>query len=141
MATVQSQINNRDHRMMTFRRKYGTDIYYKGAGQPVVFSHGLPLRRRVRGSGAVSGIAWPSLHCPDRCCRGRSSQPCNGHEFNTLAGDLAELVIPHSDARQIVQIATSALLSSKIVKSATLCGTCTTLKEGVNEELVAFCRP
>ena len=60
---------------------------------------------------------------------------CNGHEFNTLAGDLAELVIPHSDARQIVQIATSALVSSTIVKSATLCGT---LKDGVNEELVAF---
>ena len=54
-------------------------------------------------------------------------------------------LILHGDDDQIVPIADSALLSSKIVKGATLKvykgaphGMCTTLKDQVNEELLAF---
>jgi non-heme chloroperoxidase len=54
-------------------------------------------------------------------------------------------LILHGDDDQIVPIADSALLSSKIVKSAKLVvyagaphGMCTTLKSRVNEELLAF---
>ena len=66
-----------------------------------------------------------------------------------LTGDLKKFDVPtlilHGDDDQIVPIGASALLSSKIVKGATLKifkgaphGMCTTLKDRVNEELLAF---
>jgi non-heme chloroperoxidase len=58
--------------------------------------------------------------------------------------DVPTLIL-HGDADQIVPIAVSAMQSSKIVKGATLKvipgaphGMCTTLKDQVNEELLAF---
>jgi non-heme chloroperoxidase len=58
--------------------------------------------------------------------------------------DVPTLVL-HGDDDQIVPIADSALLSSKIIKNATLKiykgaphGMCTTLKDKVNEDLLAF---
>jgi len=68
-----------------------------------------------------------------------------------LTEDLKRIDVPtlivHGDDDQIVPIAASALISSKIVKNATLKvyegaphGMCTTLKERVNEELLAFIR-
>jgi pimeloyl-ACP methyl ester carboxylesterase len=66
-----------------------------------------------------------------------------------LTGDLKKFDVPtliiHGDDDQIVPIADSALLSSKIVKGATLKvykgaphGLCTTHKNLVNEDLLAF---
>jgi non-heme chloroperoxidase len=66
-----------------------------------------------------------------------------------LTEDLRKIDIPtlvlHGDDDQIVPIADSALLSSKILKNAKLVvwkgaphGMCTTLKDRVNEELLAF---
>ena len=66
-----------------------------------------------------------------------------------LTEDLQKIDVPtlilHGDDDQIVPIADSALLSSKIVKNATLKiypgaphGMCTTLKDRVNEDLLAF---
>jgi non-heme chloroperoxidase len=66
-----------------------------------------------------------------------------------LTQDLKKFDIPtlilHGDDDQIVPIADSALLSSKIVKGATLVvwkgaphGMCTTMKNQVNEELLGF---
>src|ERR1700729_3077256 len=60
--------------------------------------------------------------------------------------DVPTLIL-HGDDDQIVPIAASAMLSSKIVKKAKLVvykgaphGMCTTLKDRVNEELLAFFR-
>jgi non-heme chloroperoxidase len=54
-------------------------------------------------------------------------------------------LILHGDDDQIVPIADSAILSSKLVKSAQLKvykggphGMCTTLKDQINEDLLAF---
>jgi non-heme chloroperoxidase len=54
-------------------------------------------------------------------------------------------LIHHGDADQIVLIGASALLSSKIIKGATLKiypgapnGMCSTLKDQINEDLLAF---
>jgi len=66
-----------------------------------------------------------------------------------LTEDLKKFDVPtlilHGDDDQIVPIVASALLSSKLVKGATLKvykgaphGMCTTLKDQVNEELLAF---
>jgi non-heme chloroperoxidase len=66
-----------------------------------------------------------------------------------LTEDLKKFDVPtlilHGDDDQIVPIAASALLSSKIIKNATLKiykgaphGMCTTLKQQVNEELLGF---
>src|SRR5437016_2752936 len=66
-----------------------------------------------------------------------------------LTEDLKKFDVPtlvlHGDDDQIVPIANSALLSSKLIKNATLkvCkgaphGMCTTLKDRVNEDLLAF---
>jgi non-heme chloroperoxidase len=65
--------------------------------------------------------------------------------------DLKKIDVPalilHGDNDQIVPIADSALLSAKIIKNATLKvykgaphGMCTTLKDRVNEDLLAFCK-
>jgi non-heme chloroperoxidase len=66
-----------------------------------------------------------------------------------MTEDLKKFDVPtlilHGDDDQIVPIADSALLSSKLVKNATLKvypgaphGMCTTLKDKVNEDLLAF---
>jgi non-heme chloroperoxidase len=66
-----------------------------------------------------------------------------------MTEDLKKFDVPtlilHGDDDQIVPIADAALLSSKLVKNATLKvypgaphGMCTTLKEKVNEDLLAF---
>jgi non-heme chloroperoxidase len=66
-----------------------------------------------------------------------------------MTEDLKKIDVPmlilHGDDDQIVPIADSALLSAKLVKNATLKiikgaphGMCTTLKDQVNEELLAF---
>ena len=68
-----------------------------------------------------------------------------------LTEDLKKIDVPtlviHGDDDQIVPIADSALLSSKIIKNAQLKvyqgaphGLCTTLKDRVNEDLLAFIR-
>src|SRR5438876_8599558 len=73
----------------------------------------------------------------------------NAFAETDLPEDLKKIDVPtlvlHGDDDQIVPIADSALLSSKIVKGATLKvyegaphGMCTTLKDRVNEELLAF---
>jgi len=66
-----------------------------------------------------------------------------------LTEDLKKFDVPtlvlHGDDDQIVPIGASALLSSKLIKNATLKiykgaphGMCTTLKQQVNEELLGF---
>jgi non-heme chloroperoxidase len=66
-----------------------------------------------------------------------------------LTEDLKKFDVPtlvlHGDDDQIVPIEASALLSSKLIKKATLRvykgaphGMCTTLKHQVNEDLLAF---
>jgi non-heme chloroperoxidase len=66
-----------------------------------------------------------------------------------FTGDLAKIDVPtlvlHGDDDQIVPIAASALLSSKLIRNATLKvykgaphGMCTTLKDQVNADLLAF---
>jgi non-heme chloroperoxidase len=68
-----------------------------------------------------------------------------------LTDDLKKFDVPalilHGDDDQIVPIGASAMLSSKLVKNATLKvykgaahGMCTTLKDRVNEDLLAFIR-
>ncbi len=58
-----------------------------------------------------------------------------------LSDDGSTLIV-HGDDDQIVPIGASAMLSSKIVKGATLKvyphGMCTTHKDQVNEDLLAF---
>src|ERR1700750_1729335 len=81
--------------MPTITGSDGTDILYKGggAGQPIVFHHGWPL----------SGDDWDNqmmfflghgyrVIAHDRRGHGRSTQTPNGHDMDTYAADVAELV-------------------------------------------------
>lgn len=81
--------------MSTITVKDGTEIYYKdwGTGQPIVFHHGWPL----------SGDDWDTqmmfflqhgyrVIAHDRRGHGRSSQTPDGHDMDTYAADVAELV-------------------------------------------------
>jgi non-heme chloroperoxidase len=81
--------------MRTITTSDGTDIFYKdwGSGQPVVFSHGWPLNAdawddqlMLVASNGFRGIAH------DRRAHGRSSQPWTGHDLDTYADDLAQLI-------------------------------------------------
>jgi pimeloyl-ACP methyl ester carboxylesterase len=123
--------------MSLFTTPDATQIFYNdwGAGQPIIFSHGWPLSAEAF-EDQMFFLASRGFRCiaHDRRGHGRSSQPWNGNDLDTYADDLAP-------------IAASALVSAKIVKSATLKvyqdaphGLCTTLKQRVNEDLLAFIR-
>ncbi|MEA1674711.1 alpha/beta hydrolase [Nitrospirillum sp. BR 11163] len=84
----------------------GTDLYYKdwGHGQPVLFSHGWPL--------SADMWEYQMLHLArngyravafDRRGFGRSSQPWDGYDYDTLADDVARL-IEHLDLRDMVLV-------------------------------------
>jgi non-heme chloroperoxidase len=92
--------------MGTITTSDGTQIFYKdwGEGQPVVFSHGWPLNADawddqllLVASNGFRAIAH------DRRAHGRSSQPWTGHELDTYADDLAQL-IEQLDLRQVVLV-------------------------------------
>jgi non-heme chloroperoxidase len=92
--------------MSSITTKDGTEIFYKdwGSGQPIVFHHGWPL----------SGDDWDTqmlyflgqgyrVIAHDRRGHGRSSQTSKGHEMNTYAADVAELVA-ELDLRDAIHI-------------------------------------
>src|SRR5579863_7110673 len=81
--------------MPTITTKDGIEIFYKdwGSGPAIVFSHGWPL----------SADDWDAqllffLHhgyrviAHDRRGHGRSTQTAEGHDMDTYAADVAELV-------------------------------------------------
>jgi non-heme chloroperoxidase len=73
----------------------GTEIYYKdwGRGRPVVFSHGWPLSADAW-EDQMFFLAGRGYRCVahDRRGHGRSGQPWYGHDMDTYADDLAELL-------------------------------------------------
>jgi non-heme chloroperoxidase len=92
--------------MNTFETKDGTTLFYKdcGEGQPIVFSHGWPL----------SADAWDEqilffasrgyrIIAHDRRGHGRSSQTWHGHDMDTYADDLAQL-IEHLDLKKAILV-------------------------------------
>jgi non-heme chloroperoxidase len=92
--------------MSTFTTTDGTQIFYKdwGTGQPVVFSHGWPLNADAWDDQAMlvaTGGYRAVAH--DRRAHGRSSQPWTGHELDTYADDLAQL-IDQLDLHQVVLV-------------------------------------
>lgn len=92
--------------MPTLTVKDGTEIYYKdwGTGQPLVFHHGWPL----------SSDDWDAqmmfflqqgyrVVAADRRGHGRSTQSTDGHDIDTYAADIAEL-IDHLDLTNAIHI-------------------------------------
>jgi non-heme chloroperoxidase len=84
----------------------GTKLFYKdwGEGQPIVFHHGWPL----------SGDDWDAqmlyfldkgyrVIAHDRRGHGRSTQVSDGHDMDTYASDVAELVA-HLDLRNAIHV-------------------------------------
>jgi non-heme chloroperoxidase len=81
--------------MATITTRDGTEIFYKdwGSGQPVVFSHGWPLNADAWDDQAmlVTDNGYRAV-AHDRRAHGRSSQPSTGHDLDTYADDLAQLL-------------------------------------------------
>jgi non-heme chloroperoxidase len=81
--------------MGTITTNDGTHIFYKdwGSGQPVVFSHGWPLNADAWDDQAmlVAANGYRAI-AHDRRGHGRSSQPWTGHDLDTYADDLAQLL-------------------------------------------------
>jgi non-heme chloroperoxidase len=92
--------------MGTITTADGTQIFYKdwGSGQPVVFSHGWPLNADAWDDQAmlVAGNGYRAV-AHDRRGHGRSSQPWTGHDLDTYADDLAQL-IETLDLREVVLV-------------------------------------
>jgi non-heme chloroperoxidase len=81
--------------MATITTRDGTKIFYKdwGSGQPVLFSHGWPLNADAWDDQAmfVADNGYRAI-AHDRRAHGRSSQPWTGHDLDTYADDLAQLI-------------------------------------------------
>jgi non-heme chloroperoxidase len=92
--------------MGTITTTDGTHIFYKdwGSGQPVVFSHGWPLNADAWDDQAmlVASNGYRAI-AHDRRAHGRSSQPWTGHDMDTYADDLAQL-IDQLDLREVVLV-------------------------------------
>lgn len=73
----------------------GAGLYYKdwGNGQPVVFSHGWPLNSDAF-EDQMFYLASHGYRCiaHDRRGHGRSSQPWTGHDMDTYADDLSQVL-------------------------------------------------
>ena len=83
------------HHGNTVTTRDGTQIYYKdwGSGPVVVFSHGWPLNSDAW-EDQMMFLASNGYRCiaHDRRGHGRSSQPWEGNDYDTFAGDLDTLV-------------------------------------------------
>ena len=83
-----------------------TQIFYKdwGTGQPVVFSHGWPLNADAWDDQAmlVADNGYRAI-AHDRRGHDRSSQPWTGHDLDTYADDLAQ-VIEQLDLGEVVLV-------------------------------------
>lgn len=81
--------------MGTITTSDGTEIYYKdwGSGRPVLFSHGWPLHADTWDP-QLNFLASRGYRviAHDRRGHGRSSQPWAGHEMDTYADDLSQLI-------------------------------------------------
>ena len=81
--------------MGTISTTDGTQIFYKdwGSGQPVIFSHGWPLNADAWDDQAmlVASNGFRAI-AHDRRAHGRSGQPWTGHDLDTYADDLAQLI-------------------------------------------------
>ena len=77
------------------KAKDGTRLYYKdwGPGDPVVLLHGWPLSGDTFDDVAVA-LAEAGKRCiiPDRRGFGRSDQPWDGYDYDTLADDVAAIL-------------------------------------------------
>jgi non-heme chloroperoxidase len=83
------------------KTKDGTKLYVKlwGTGRPVILMHGWPLNADTWDDGAMAlAEAGFKAIAYDRRGFGRSSQPWDGYEYDTLADDLAA-VIEATDAK------------------------------------------
>jgi non-heme chloroperoxidase len=73
----------------------GTKLYTKiwGTGRPVILTHGWPLSADSWDDGAMAlAEAGFQAIAYDRRGFGRSSQPWNGYDYDTLADDLAAVI-------------------------------------------------
>jgi non-heme chloroperoxidase len=103
MATISSNAAARPDTIVT---RDGTRIFYKdwGSGQPVVFSHGWPLNADVWDDQLnVAAANGYRAIAHDRRAHGRSSQTWGGHDMDTYADDLADL-IEALDLRDVVLV-------------------------------------
>ncbi len=81
--------------MPTIKTRDGTDLYVKdwGAGRPVVLLHGWPLNADMWDAQAMAlAEAGFRAIAYDRRGFGRSGQPWNGYDYDTLSDDLADVM-------------------------------------------------
>src|SRR5882762_8292484 len=93
--------------MPTITTKDGTQIYYKdwGAGQPIVFSHGWPLSADAWEDQMIF-LAARGYRCiaHDRRGHGRSGQPWDGNDMDTLPMTLPNLSPPSTFAMRFISV-------------------------------------
>ena len=81
--------------MPYIKTRDGTDLYVKdwGSGRPVVLIHGWPLSADSWDAQAMAlADAGYRAIAYDRRGFGRSGQPWNGYDYDTLADDLADVI-------------------------------------------------
>ena len=108
--------------MATITTRDGTEIFYKdwGSGQPVLFSHGWPLNADAWDDQAmlVADNGYRAV-AHDRRAHGRSSQPWTGHDLDTYADDLAQLINSWICARWCWSVTPPAAARSPGMSAAT----------------------
>jgi non-heme chloroperoxidase len=105
-ATTGNKITRGDNSMDTITTRDSTKIFYKdwGTGQPLVFHHGWPLSADDWDTQMMFFLAHGyRVIAHDRRGHGRSTQTSKGHDMDTYAADVAE-VVNHLDLRGTIHI-------------------------------------
>ena len=90
-----TKFTEKDAKMPHAQASDGTHLYYKdwGTGDPVVLLHGWPLTGDTFDDAAIALVeAGHRCIIPDRRGFGRSDQPWDGYDYDTLTSDVAAIL-------------------------------------------------
>ena len=126
--------------MAYIKTRDGTDLFVKdwGAGRPIILTHGWPLAADMWDAQAMA-LAEAGFRAItyDRRGFGRSGQPWNGYDYDTLSDDLAD-VMKALGATQDATIVGFSMGGGEIARYMSRCDGAGVVSAGLVSSVVPF---